>query len=114
MELRHMATQSVDLTAEARIPRDSAWFSGHFPGQPVLPGIAQLALVFDLIQAHAGHALRIVEMSRIRFKRMILPEDPVTIIATPKPGRSDVYTFRIEKIDGLVTTGTMTVAPSRT
>lgn len=53
-------------------------------------------------------------MSRIRFKRMILPEDPVTIIATPKPGRSDVYTFRIEKIDGLVTTGTMTVAPSRT
>lgn len=113
IKINKMPVDSVDLIAEVTIASDSAWFSGHFPGQPVLPGIAQLEMVFDLIRQHEKRPLRIAEVSRVRFKRAILPEDRVTIVATPRPGKSDAYTFRLEKADGLVTTGTLTVAPSQ-
>ncbi|WP_162458868.1 3-hydroxyacyl-ACP dehydratase FabZ family protein [Desulfosarcina ovata] len=108
MKIRTMP-DSTDRVAEATIAPDSPWFDGHFPNQPVLPGIAQLEMVFDLIRRYASRPLRIAEVSRVRFKRMIVPEDRVTIVATPRPANANVYTFRLEKADGLVTTGTMTV-----
>jgi len=101
---------SADLMAEVTVAEESPWFDGHFPDRPVLPGIAQLEMVFDLIRRHARRPLRLVEVNRVRFKRMILPEDRLTVVAVPRQADGTVYTFRLEKTEGLVATGIMTVA----
>jgi 3-hydroxymyristoyl/3-hydroxydecanoyl-(acyl carrier protein) dehydratase len=100
------------LSAEVNVPADSAWFEGHFPGNPVLPGIAQLGMVFELIGIMFGASLRVKEVSRVRFKQMILPGDQVTVTAESKPARKGVFAFRITKKDELVCSGNMTVGTS--
>ena len=38
-----------EVKAHIRVPADSPWFDGHFPDAPVLPGVAQLGMVHDLL-----------------------------------------------------------------
>ncbi|HEY6000632.1 MAG TPA: hypothetical protein VI078_15200 [bacterium] len=91
------------------VPADSPWFDGHFPGQPVLPGIAQLAMVADLIQSALGLPARVAEVSRVRFKQMILPGEQLQVSAEPRPGRDGAYAFRITRGETPVCSGTMVV-----
>ena len=42
--------------AEFDIPADHPAFAGHFPGQPVLPGVVLLSLVMEALAATAGAA----------------------------------------------------------
>jgi 3-hydroxymyristoyl/3-hydroxydecanoyl-(acyl carrier protein) dehydratase len=99
------------LSADVHVPGNSAWFDGHFPGAPVLPGIAQLAMVFDLLRQTFQDPVRVKEVSRVRFKQMIMPEDHLVVVAEPRPGRVGAYAFRITKNEELVCSGTMTVVP---
>ena len=107
---RRTVDEGVELVADVTVPEESPWFDGHFPDRAVVPGIAQLEMVFDLIQRHAGRPLRLVEVNRVRFKRMIGPDDHLSVVAIPRQADGTVYTFRLEKAAGLVATGTMTVA----
>ena len=101
---------TVDLVADVVVPASSPWFDGHFPDGAVLPGIAQLAMVFDLIRQHAAGPLRIVEVNRVRFKRMLGPDQRLTIVAAPRQTDGQAYTFRLEAEGEVATTGSMTVA----
>lgn len=97
------------LSAEVHVPNGSEWFNGHFPGHPVLPGIAQLGMVFDVIRHSFAGPLRVTAVSRVRFKQMILPDDHLNVSATPRPAHEGSYAFRITKGDELVCSGTMAV-----
>ena len=100
----------ANMSATVHVPADSPWFIGHFPGNPVYPGIAQLGLVFDLLQKHADTPLKLVDISRVRFKQMVVPEDRLRVEASPKQHQRGVFTFRILKADMVMTSGVMTVA----
>lgn len=97
------------LSADVYVPAESPWFSGHFPGNPVLPGVAQLGMVYEVIRHALDCPVRVLEISRVKFKRMILPEDRLTIMVAPRSGRSGPYAFRIVEQEELVCSGTMTV-----
>jgi 3-hydroxymyristoyl/3-hydroxydecanoyl-(acyl carrier protein) dehydratase len=51
---------------------------------PILPGVAQLALVVDLLEKALGYRVRVTEVSRVRFKQAIRPGETVTVHITPK------------------------------
>jgi 3-hydroxyacyl-[acyl-carrier-protein] dehydratase len=105
----HNQTDAGILSADVYVPSGSAWFEGHFPGNPVLPGIAQLGMVFELISSAFETSLCVREVSRVRFKQMILPGDHLSVTAESKPGRQGVFSFRLTKNDELVCSGNMTV-----
>lgn len=99
-----------ELIADIRVPMDSPWFSGHFPDNPVLPGIALLEMVFDLIRQSTDHPIRLVAVSRVRFKKMVVPEDSLRVVASAKGDQNGAYSFRVLKADELVTNGAITIA----
>lgn len=105
--------QSADgtLSAEVHVPAGASWFDGHFPGWPVLPGIAQLGMVYGLVRHALGGPVRVAEVSRVRFKQMIVPDDRLTVVAESRPGGR--YAFRITRRDEIMCTGTMTVATAQ-
>ena len=41
------------LEAAVTVPCDSIWFAGHFPGEPILPGIAIVHAVSEVIEQEA-------------------------------------------------------------
>lgn len=104
-------SDSGEISAEIYVPADSLWFSGHFPEDPILPGIAQLGAVFDAINQSHDQGLRICSVSRVRFKQIIRPDDSLAITASLRKDPADSYGFRITVEGELVCSGVMTVEP---
>ncbi|WKE63997.1 thioester dehydrase [Gallaecimonas kandeliae] len=54
-------------------------FQGHFPGAPIVPGVAQLDWAIRLGAAHFGLALASQRLEAIKFQRLITPGLPLTL-----------------------------------
>ena len=93
------------VVAEVEVGADSPWFSGHFPGNPILPGIAQLGMVLDIIQEFGHGECKISEIKKVRFKQMIRPKDPITIMTTCRGENPASYSFRVLVKGQLACTG---------
>lgn len=100
---------SGEVSANIEMTQDSPWFSGHFPGEPILPGIAQLGMVFDAIWQSSNQSLKISSVSRVRFKQIVRPNDRLEIIAKPMEDNSGAYSFRMMAGKELVCSGIVTV-----
>lgn len=83
-----------EITAQVTTDAQSSWFAGHFPDNPVLPGIAQLKMVADLISAATADDLQMTGLSRIKFRKIVRPGELLAIHATVGKLK-DQYAFRI-------------------
>ena len=99
----------MDISAQVKIAENSPWFSGHFPGEPIFPGIAQLDLVTEVISEFNKNDLWIKKLSRIKFKKLIRPGDLLSVHAVCEKGQNR-YSFRITVADQEVCTGIMVMA----
>lgn len=61
------------------VPRDFAWFAGHFPGDPILPGIAQVRLAINSGRVLLGHAGQPRAIKQLKFKVPIRPDHVVAL-----------------------------------
>jgi len=102
-------SEENEISADIHVPPDSPWFDGHFPGEPVLPGVAQIGMVFDAISNARNQDLRISGVRRVRFKRMIRPDDQLKIIAAALKQEIGAYSFRIMIEEEAVCSGVITV-----
>lgn len=85
---------------------DSPWFSGHFPGNPILPGIAQLQMVAAVIARSRQENLYIKRVQRVKFKKIVRPGERLEIDAAATT-ILDLYSFRITHEAQDVCTGMM-------
>ena len=65
----------LSLMVQAELP----YFSGHFPGQPILPGVAQLAWVEKYGKLLFPITQPFTRMEVIKFKKIIRPDDKLTL-----------------------------------
>jgi 3-hydroxyacyl-[acyl-carrier-protein] dehydratase len=87
-----------EISAGTTISPESLWFDGHFPGNPILPGIAQLALVSDVLSEFArskGNDIAVVEISRVRFRQFIKPNDSIQVSVSPDNEDPSLFRFRV-------------------
>lgn len=77
-----------------KVVENSPWFSGHFPDNPIFPGIAQLELIVKLVSESTGTPLKLIGMSRVKFRKIVRPGDLLDIQVAPGT-KKDQYTFRI-------------------
>lgn len=83
-------TRGQNAIAEFRLQPDLFWFRGHFPIQPIVPGVAQLEWVVLYSGRAAGRPLGLSEVKQMKF-------------TTPmKPGDETRLTLSREKSDGTV------------
>jgi 3-hydroxyacyl-[acyl-carrier-protein] dehydratase len=54
-------------------------FSGHFPGNPILPAIVQIRAVVSLAEAEGGKALALAAVRSAKFLAPIRPDEDVWI-----------------------------------
>ncbi len=61
------------------VPADHPAFAGHFPGQPILPGVVLLDMAMHAIAVSAGIALDACEISAVKFLSTVHPGDRLEI-----------------------------------
>ncbi|PJB32624.1 MAG: hypothetical protein CO109_03685 [Deltaproteobacteria bacterium CG_4_9_14_3_um_filter_65_9] len=54
-------------------------FSGHFPGNPILPAIVQIRAVLSLAEEEGGKTLRLAAVRSAKFLAPIRPDEDVSI-----------------------------------
>ena len=102
------------LEAQVFVPEDSVWFSGHFPGEPILPGIAVVHAVYETILQDAndqGKSVRISSLKRIRFTSPVRPGDTLFISMTGEDAGTEMhYIFKAAVKENTVSSGLVAVA----
>jgi acyl carrier protein len=93
--LGHGISHAEQMILNAEVPPDSPWFDGHFPDDPTLPGIAQLEMAIDVIRLAGKQDLSVTGFRKVRFKRVIRPNQALKIIAAPRKSKEGSYAFRI-------------------
>lgn len=73
IEEKRMQLAENQLCLQLRIPANLSWFSGHFPTQPLLPGVAQLDWVM-VYGAELAPDVRFCAIDSVKFQRPVLPE----------------------------------------
>jgi 3-hydroxymyristoyl/3-hydroxydecanoyl-(acyl carrier protein) dehydratase len=101
------SSDAGEIRTEVQVPPESQWFSGHFPGEPILPGIAQLGIVYEALCRARGGRLGLTGFSRVKFKKIIRPCDRLEVSVVPVTGKEGAYAFRIVSGDDLACSGTM-------
>lgn len=70
------------------LPVDLSAFEGHFPGQPLLPGVVLLSLVLEAALAEPGLAARLGPAPRLgaaKFLAPVRPGDTVELLVFDEP-----------------------------
>ena len=86
--------EEIKMSRFLEIDKNSSWFSGHFPDNPILPGIAQLKMIVDLISSACNKNLYMTGLSRVKFRKIIGPGDRLNINVSCA-NQNNQYTFRI-------------------
>lgn len=62
------------INAKVRLNKDHEVFKGHFPGNPVMPGVCMIQMVKELTEESLGKELFLEVSSNIKFMAIINPE----------------------------------------
>jgi 3-hydroxyacyl-[acyl-carrier-protein] dehydratase len=98
-----------EIEALAHAPMDSSWFLGHFPGEPILPGIALVHMVEQAIIKHAqarNERIKFDTLRRIRFVQPVRPGETLSInISGEEQGKEILFSFKITNKENIVCSG---------
>ena len=97
------------IEALADAPADSPWFSGHFPGEPILPGIALIYMAEQAIFQDAlakGGQVFLQALKRVRFTQPVRPGEALSInISGEEAGEEILFSFKITNKENIVCSG---------
>ena len=76
---------------------DEAFFAGHFPVHPIVPGVLQMEAVRQLCLCFLpGNAAdyRVVKMEKVKFRRQVLPGDKMRVDAELVSSENGEFVFK--------------------
>lgn len=69
-----------------RVPVDSPFFQGHFPGHPILPGVVALGWMLAGAERFLDRRVQATELLNVKFQVVIPPGTLLELVIVPKPG----------------------------
>ena len=113
-----MVDRVVDLVPDDKatgiknVSINESYFQGHFPGEPVMPGVlliesmaqtAAVLVVQTLGKDAEGKLVYFMTVDSARFRRPVVPGDTLRVEVTKKQRRGAVWKFSAKaEVDGVV------------
>ncbi len=67
-------SDETSLEAQIELNVSHALYEGHFPGNPVVPGVCQVHMVKQILAHYFGHVVSMGEAKDLKFLAMIQPQ----------------------------------------
>jgi 3-hydroxymyristoyl/3-hydroxydecanoyl-(acyl carrier protein) dehydratase len=87
------------------IPADHAAFAGHFPGNPLVPGVVLLDETLHAVASARGVAPAALAVAAAKFLSAARPGEQLQLVI--EPGGNEQLDFRIHAPDRIVASGTL-------
>lgn len=98
--------QTSLITSETlRVPASHPALPGHFPGNPLVPGVVFLASVIAAVERLHEGAVRVTGMPGVKFLAPVLPDQEVSLIFMP--AAAGLLKFECRLGESLVATGSL-------
>lgn len=81
------------IKKEFHLTAEHPCFSGHFPGNPIFPAIAQLSLVVTAIEESCGVSVIVRGVSQAKFLKKILPNSRLDLTIEIEAGDRAQWTL---------------------
>lgn len=83
LEVTDLVVAEDGITGRVLVPADLAAFHGHFPGRPILPGVAQLQLALSLLEHALCRRVHLKGVRRMKFSSTVPPDTVLTFRLEP-------------------------------
>lgn len=112
-----MDTEAGRVTGIKNVTNNESYFQGHFPGNPVMPGVLQMeamaqvaGVMLNSRQGNQGKTAYFMSMNNVKFRRMVRPGDQLRIEVEAVRMRSRMATVACKAYVGedLVSEGELT------
>jgi 3-hydroxyacyl-[acyl-carrier-protein] dehydratase len=93
---------SVSVTGVKNVTINEPFFQGHFPGNPVMPGVlivesmAQVSGILAFKSGMQGSAVYFMSIDKVKFRKPVLPGDQLRCEVKALQIRGNVWKFRGE------------------
>ena len=73
--IKSMKCTGENLNATIEIICNHPIFNGHFPGNPVLPGVCSLQIIGELLSKNFNQQYMLVKSENIKFIGLVIPSE---------------------------------------
>lgn len=87
------------------VPADHPAFAGHFPGQPLLPGVTLLSEVLEAVMRDPALSARVGTAPRLGAVKFLAPVRPGATLALQFDASSAALRFEVREGDRAVASG---------
>ncbi len=71
--LKSLKQEENQLVAEVTLNAADPVFEGHFPGNPVTPGVVQLEMIKELLSVHYNREIALKSISNCKYLAILNP-----------------------------------------
>lgn len=71
--IKTMLSQEGKIDALLQIDASHKIFEGHFPGQPVVPGVCMMQMIKEILEKDLGKRLQLTVADQLKFLTLIDP-----------------------------------------
>ncbi|WP_339498309.1 AMP-binding protein [Pseudomonas silesiensis] len=100
-----------EWSLQLAVPADLAYFSGHFPQAPVLPGVVQVEWALMLGQRLMNLPAKFAGMEVLKFQQLVRPGDEIQLHLRFDPARGKLY-FAYRNETATCSSGRILLEPS--
>lgn len=94
------------------VPREHPSYAGHFPGQPIVPGVVLLDLVLQALHEHAPAATGDgLQIPVCKFVQAVRPGAVLELSLQPAAS-AGLWNFRLQQSHQLVASGSLRTGPA--
>jgi 3-hydroxymyristoyl/3-hydroxydecanoyl-(acyl carrier protein) dehydratase len=95
----------MQIIAQGCIPEDHPALGGHFPGNPIVPGVLLLNEVLTAVERELGWTPGSVSYSLVKFTAPLYPGEPFTM--TMEVGDRQRISFTVRRGDTAIASGSL-------
>lgn len=74
-ELTLLKAEDKLIKATILLNKEHSIYEGHFPGQPIVPGVCIIQMLKEILELSFSQKLLLSEAKQIKFLKMINPEE---------------------------------------